>query len=296
MDVRVRRLRASVIGHDHREFLLNAGADLAMANKIKDIWARGGVAVNVFLNIPSGVAAEIMGRAGWDGMTVDMQHGLHDYRSAVECFQAMGRHDVTPMIRVPANDAAIIGRVLDAGAYGVIVPNVGSGQEAARIVSACRYPPDGIRSNGAVRPLIYESPAGYMARAADDILVMPMIETPDGMRNYREIIRTPGVDAVYIGPNDLGLGLGLGAKMERDEPVILDFYRALVAEADAAGVRCGIHVASVENARMLIGMGFRLVTFVSEAWHMLRGAETTVGALRPFIDAGGQGSFAGGQY
>jgi 4-hydroxy-2-oxoheptanedioate aldolase len=270
--------------------------DKIMANKIKDIWVRGGVAVNVFLTIPSGVATEIMGQAGWDGMTVDMQHGAHDYHSAVECFQAMLRHDVTPMVRVPANEVSIIGRMLDAGAYGVIVPNVGSGEEAARIVSACRYPPDGVRSNGAVRPLIYESPDSYMKRAADDIIVMPMIETPDGMKNFKAIVRTPGVDAIYIGPNDLGLGMGFGAKMERDEPAILDFYKALIAEANDAGVKCGIHVSTVENAKMLIGMGFRLVTFVSEAWHMLQGARTTVTALRPFIDANQKGKFGGGHY
>lgn len=266
-----------------------------MANKIKDIWARGGVAVNVFLTIPSGVATEIIGQAGWDGMTVDMQHGAHDYRSAVECFQAMLRHDVTPMVRVPTNEVSIIGRMLDAGAYGIAVPNVGSAAEAARIVEACRYPPNGLRSNGAMRPLIYETSDSYMQRAADDIIIMPMIETPTGVRNFKEIIRTPGVDAVYIGPNDLGLGMGLGAKMERDEPAILDFYRALIAEANDVGIKCGIHVATVENAKMLINMGFRLVTFVSEAWHMLQGTRTTIAALRPFIDTEYKSKFARGQ-
>jgi 4-hydroxy-2-oxoheptanedioate aldolase len=125
---------------------------------------------------------------------------------------------------------------------------------------------------------------------------MPMIETPEGVKNYKEIIRTPGVDAVYIGPNDLGLGLGFGAKMERDEKEILDFYRALIAEANDAGVKCGIHLSTVGNAQMLIEMGFRLVTFVSDAWHMLKGAESTVAAIRPFLDAGHKSDFRGGQY
>src|SRR6478752_2983046 len=93
---------------------------IPMANKVKEIWAKGGAVVNAWLAIPSGFSAEVMAQCGFDSVTVDIQHGVQDYQSMVTCFQAMNGHDVTPMVRVPWNEPGIIGKVLDGGAYGVI--------------------------------------------------------------------------------------------------------------------------------------------------------------------------------
>ena len=109
-------------------------------NKIKQIWQGGGAAVNGWLAIPDGFAAETMAQAGWDSVTVDLQHGVQDYMSMVRCFQAMQVHPVVPMVRVPWNEPGIIGKVLDAGAYGVICPMINTVAEAKALVSYCNYP------------------------------------------------------------------------------------------------------------------------------------------------------------
>ena len=122
-----------------------------MPNKLKQLWQQDRAAVNGWLAIPSGFSAEVMAQAGWDSVTVDLQHGVQDYMSMVACFQAMQAHPVLPMARVPSNEPGIVGKVLDAGAYGVICPLVNTAAEAQAFVAACRYPPAGRRSNGPIR-------------------------------------------------------------------------------------------------------------------------------------------------
>ena len=106
-----------------------------MANKVKEIWASGKVVVNAWLAIPSGFSAEVIAQCGFDSVTVDMQHGVQEYQSMVQCFQAMHGHPVTPMVRVPWNEPGIIGKVLDGGAYGVICPMINTRQEAENLVA-----------------------------------------------------------------------------------------------------------------------------------------------------------------
>jgi 4-hydroxy-2-oxoheptanedioate aldolase len=101
-----------------------------MANKIKEIWNASGAVINGWLAIPNGFSAEIMGQSGWDSVTVDLQHGVQDYMSMVQCFQAMQGAPVVPLVRVPWNEPGIIGKVLDGGAMGVICPMVNTAAEA----------------------------------------------------------------------------------------------------------------------------------------------------------------------
>ena len=107
--------------------------------------------VNAWLAIPSGFSAEVIAQCGFDSVTVDMQHGVQDYLSMVQCFQAMNGHPVTPMVRVPWNEPGIIGKVLDGGAYGVICPMINTAGQAAKLVDCVRYPPLGNRSFGPTR-------------------------------------------------------------------------------------------------------------------------------------------------
>ena len=144
-------------------------------NKLKERWKAGKAAVNGWLAIPSGFAAEVMAQCGWDSITVDMQHGVQDYQTMVSCFQAMDRFPVTKLVRVPWNEPGICGKVLDAGAYGVIAPMINSPDEAAAMVSYCRYPPKGQRSNGPIRAGASGAATPYQATANDVVLVIPMI-------------------------------------------------------------------------------------------------------------------------
>src|SRR5579859_5973881 len=122
-----------------------------MSNKLKARLASGKACVNAWLAIPSGFSAEVMAQCGWDSVTVDMQHGVQDYQSMVQCFQAMTAHPVTPLVRVPWNEPGIIGKVLEIGAYGVICPMINTPQEAKNLVAYSKYPPFGTRSNGPIR-------------------------------------------------------------------------------------------------------------------------------------------------
>src|SRR3954449_5224994 len=254
-----------------------------MPNTVKQAWAEGKATVNGWLAIPTGFSAEVMAQAGWDSLTVDLQHGVQDYHSMVACFQAMQVHPVLPMVRVPWNEPGIIGKVLDAGAYGVICPMINTVEEAQNFISYCKYPPRGKRSNGPIRAGIYGvvgPGGGYQATANDDIICMPMIETQQAIDNLPKILDVPGIDSVYVGPSDLAFSLGMVPAMDREEPVILDIYKKIVAETKQRGQKAGIHCLKPEYARRMIEMGFSLVTLGNDSGTLLMAAKANVAATR----------------
>jgi 4-hydroxy-2-oxoheptanedioate aldolase len=251
-----------------------------MANKLKALWAAGKAAVNGWLAIPSGFAAETMAQAGWDSVTVDLQHGVQDYQSMVACFQAMQSHPILPMVRVPWNEPGIIGKVLDGGAYGVICPMVNTRAEAEAFVSYCRYPPAGKRSNGPIRAAIYGESSSYQATANDEILCIPMIETQEAVDNLEAILDVPGINAVYIGPSDLGFSMGLVPILDREEPKIMAIYDKVLTETKKRGIIAGLHNGSPGYAAKMIARGFRLVTISNDSGLMLNAARSAVHAVR----------------
>src|SRR5438552_11440541 len=152
-------------------------------NNVKKVWASGKAVVNAWLAIPSGFSAEVIAQCGFDSVTVDMQHGVQDYLSMVQCFQAMNGHPITPMVRVPWNEPGMIGKVLDGGAYGVICPMVNTKEEAEKLVAYSKYPPHGTRSNGPIRSGMYGEVSGYQTTANAETLCIPMIETRTAIEN-----------------------------------------------------------------------------------------------------------------
>ena len=251
-----------------------------MANKIKEIWQSGGAVINGWLAIPSGFAAEFMARAGWDSVTVDLQHGVQDYMSMVHCFQAMQPHPVMPMVRVPWNEPGILGKVLDAGAMGVICPMISTPAQAKAFVDACRYPPDGLRSNGPIRAAVYGGGTTYQQTANADTIRLPMIETREAVSNLEAILDVPGVDAVYIGPSDLGFSHGLIPILDREEPEILRIYDQVIEQTGKRGQAAGVHCMTAAYAKRAIGMGFKLVTISNDVGHMLDAAKRAVAETR----------------
>ncbi len=159
-------------------------------NRLKAKWRRGEATVGGWLSIPSTYSAEMMAHQGFDSLCVDMQHGMIDYADAVRMMTAVSTTDTVPIVRVPWNDPAMIMKVLDAGAYGVIVPLVNNRAEAELAVSACRYPPEGIRSNGANRAILYAG-ADYVAQANREIACLVMIETREALENLDDIMSDP---------------------------------------------------------------------------------------------------------
>jgi 4-hydroxy-2-oxoheptanedioate aldolase len=251
-----------------------------MPNKLKARIAAGKAVVNGWLAIPSGFSAEVMAQCGWDSVTVDLQHGVQDYLSMVQCFQAMQGHPITPLVRVPWNEPGIIGKCLDGGAMGVICPMVSTAAEAKALADACLYPPLGKRSNGPIRAAMYGEASSYQATANDEILVIPMIETQAGIDNIDEILSVPGISGIYIGPSDMGLALGMIPILDRDEPVIMEIYDRLLDSCRRHGKFAGLHNGSAAYAARMIQKGFRFTTIANDSGLMARAAREAVQATR----------------
>lgn len=258
-----------------------------MENPLRKLWANGGKAVNAWCGIPCPVATENMAQAGWDSMTVDMQHGLVDYQAMVGMLQAIATCDATPIVRVPWNEMGIIGKALDAGAMGIICPMVNTAEEAKALADACRYPPDGLRSYGPARA-IWRYGADYHEHANEQIVVMAMIETEQAVSNLDAILEVPGIDAVYIGPADLGLTHGFVPKGDRDEPELLAVIDQILQACKRHQKFAGIHCQAPEYAKKMLDQGFELATVAADNAFLNMAAKAAVKATR------GEGGGAGG--
>jgi 4-hydroxy-2-oxoheptanedioate aldolase len=248
-------------------------------NGLREAWAQDRAALGGWLTIPSGFSAEIMAHAGFDWVCVDTQHGVIDYQQAVAMLQAVSSTAVTPLVRVPWNEPGIIGKTLDAGARGVIIPMVNSREEAERAVWACRYAPSGGRSYGPLRANYYAG-FDYYEHANDDVLCIVMIETRDAVGRVDEILSVPGIDAVYVGPADLSITLGLPPAPDHDDSSFTDAITRILEACRTHGVVPGI-AGNQKTAPKRVAQGFRLVEVASDARLLGLGAGDALHAVAP---------------
>jgi 4-hydroxy-2-oxoheptanedioate aldolase len=233
-------------------------------NPLKTSWAEGRTAFGLWMTVPGSVGAEIFAGTGVDYVCVDQQHGVIDYDSMVPMFQAIRAEGAAPITRVLSNDPFLIMKALDAGAWGVIVPLVNDAEDAARAVSACRYPPRGTRSYGPVR-------AARVIGSRDpeelggEVLCLVMVETREALERVEEIASTPGVDGIYIGPSDLALSLGLPPTLDVTEDAHIQAVNSIREACHRNGIAAGIHAASGEWARKHAEAGFDMVTVATDA-------------------------------
>ena len=249
-------------------------------NKLKEIFKQNKSVINGWLQIPSSFSAEVMAHQGWDSLTIDMQHGVIDYPNALQMLQAISSTDTIPMARVNWNEPGQIMKILDAGAYGVICPMVSNREQAEKFVQACQYPPKGYRSFGPIRGLIYGG-SDYANHANDEILKLAMIETSEALQKLDEIMSTPGLDGIYIGPADLSLAIG--QKPAFDNPEGSPTYEQIInilEHAKKNNLVAGIHNATPEYAQKMIDLGFQLVTIGSDQRYMSAGAKSSVSKLK----------------
>ncbi len=248
-------------------------------NTLRTIWARGEAVVNGWLSIPSAFSAEVMAHQGFDSLTVDMQHGVVDYQVAVTMLQAVSTTPVIPLARVPWNDPARLMKILDAGVYGVICPMISTRAQAEALVAACKYPPRGYRSFGPVRASLYAG-SDYGDRADDDIVVMPMIETAEALKNLDAILSVPGVGAIYVGPADLSLALGCKPRLDQTDPPVVEAQQMIAEACKRHGVVAGIHNATAAYALRMIAAGYQFVTLASDNRFLAAKAAEEVAAVR----------------
>lgn len=249
------------------------------ANRLKGLWAEGRPALGGWLVLPGSSSAEIMAHTGVDWLCVDTQHGAIGYQESVHMLQAISTTETVPVVRVPWNEPGIIGKTLDAGAYGVIIPMVNTREEAEAAAAACRYAPEGRRSYGPGRSVLYAG-RDYFPNANATVLCICMIETREAIANVDAIISTPGVDAVYIGPSDLSVSLGLPPGYDNEAPEFVQAVEAVLAACKRHNVAPGVHAGNAEVARKRIEQGFRLVQMCDDAGSMARGAAEALSALR----------------
>ena len=249
-------------------------------NKLKQIFKEKKFVVNGWLQIPSSFSAEVMAHQGWDSLTIDMQHGVIDYPNALQMLQAISTTDVVPMARVNWNEPGQIMKILDAGAYGVICPMVSNREQAEKFVQACLYPPKGYRSFGPIRGLIYGG-SDYADHANDEILKLAMIETSEALQKLDEIMSTPGLDGIYIGPADLSLAIGQKPAFDNLEgSAAYEQIINILKHAKKNNLVAGIHNATPEYAKKMTDLGFQLVTIGSDQRYMSAGAKSAVSKLK----------------
>jgi 4-hydroxy-2-oxoheptanedioate aldolase len=255
-------------------------------NAIREKWNAGKPVINGWLSIACPFTAEIMAEQGYDSITIDLQHGLVGYEVATTMLQAMRASAVTPLIRVPWLDPAAIMKSLDAGAYGVICPMINTREEAERLVSYVRYPPNGVRSFGPTRAN-FSAGSDYGQHADREVLCFAMIETAEAVANLEAITSTPGLDGVYIGPADLTLGL-TGRRyptgFDREEPEVVEVIQTILQEAHKAGIRACLHNGTPAYAAKAIGWGFDLVTISNDVRLLAGAAQASVATARKLID------------
>lgn len=228
-----------------------------MGNPLLEAWSAGDVVVGLWCTSRDSLVAEALAATGADYVCVDTQHGASHQGNLIEMLQGVQAVGSAPLVRVADNSPSLVGKSLDAGAAGVIIPLVGSGEEARRAVGACRFPPRGGRSFGPFRAAI-----GPDARGLADlehVSCIAMIETVNGLKNVEEIAKTDGIDALYVGPSDLSVSLGLPPGSLDDRK----FTEALATVRGAclrAGIVAGIHTYNGNTAARFIEEGFRMVT------------------------------------
>jgi len=248
-------------------------------NRLRSLWKSGVAAVNGWLCIPSSFSAETMAHQGWDSLTVDLQHGVVDYQAMVGMLQAISTTDTVPMARVPWLEPGILGKTLDAGAYGVICPLINTREDAQKLVAYTHYVPRGTRSFGPLRAQLYAG-ADYVQHANDTIVTFAMIESARALDRLDDILSVEGLDAIYIGPADLSLALGCKPTFDDIDQKAEQAIEHILQRAKAHGVVAGIHTGNPEAALKRIANGFQFVTVDSDVRLMADSARQVIARMR----------------
>jgi 4-hydroxy-2-oxoheptanedioate aldolase len=249
-----------------------------MTTDLKQKWAEGKPAFGGWCTSGSAFTAEVMAAEGFDFVGLDVQHGLYGYESVVSAIRAVNTTSAASIVRVPSLDPAFAGKVLDAGAHGVIFPVVETADDAAAAVKACRYHPQGTRSFGPVR-------AGFLFGRDPDVLAalavcIVMVETAQAVDKIDEIVSVEGVDAVFIGPADLAITFGMAPAAAPVPGVHADAIEAVRQAASAAGLAVGISCPDAESALRLAASGYTFLPIGIDTHWVASTARAALAAVR----------------
>ena len=252
-------------------------------NPVKIALRAGKPQVGTWLSLGSVVAARFLARTGLPWLTVDMEHTHTDIQTAAMMFGVIADAGCVPLVRICAGKHEIIKSVLDCGAMGIVSPMVMDAAEARSIVAACKYPPRGNRSvGGGLHAMNFGATAeDYYRQADDNILVVIQTEHIDAVKIADEIYAVPGIDAIFVGPNDLAASMrapdGTPPSKEALEAALQD----ILAAAKRQNVPCGLHVFSIADAHRRIAEGWQFIAVNSELKMMLQGAAALANEIHP---------------
>ena len=252
-------------------------------NTVKETLRRGKPSFGTWLSLGNLHATRVLARSGFEWLTLDIEHSAFDWSQAAALFAAVADAGCIPLARVPEGDHYCIKRVLDAGAFGIVVPMVDTVEQARTAIAAAKYPPVGNRSvGGGMHALNFGAAAGdYYERANDEILVVLQTESPTGVKNAEAIYSLPGCDAIFIGPNDLRFNMRTpdGGKPtdQQHEAMIQEVIRI----GKQVGTPTGIHAMDPESALKRAEQGMQFIAVGSDLRMMNAEVQETVKTLWP---------------
>ncbi|MGV3491767.1 MAG: HpcH/HpaI aldolase family protein [Devosia sp.] len=239
----------------------------------------GAPLIATFSIIPSVEVVELVALAGFDAVIVDLEHGSHGSEAIGPLILAARARGIYPLVRVRSSEPTEIGAALDAGAAGVIVPQVGSVAEAERVVKAARFAPDGNRgANPFVRAADYSGRLEWFAEANRDVAVLVMVEGKGGLEEIDETVALPNLDGVFIGPMDMSHALGVPGQMAH--PDVVAAIGKVVATCKEQGITAGIFAGTPEAARRWIGEGVTLLGVSADSIVIRKAFERVVAEVR----------------
>lgn len=250
-----------------------------MGNRVKELLRRGELAVGCWLSLPSPEVAELLAALEPDWLLVDTEHGPASWETVEDMIRAMRPTAVVPLVRVAANDPALIKKALDRGAQGVLVPLVHTVDDVRAAVASCRYPPLGIRGVAGTRASRYGLDLDrYFQEWNEQVLVAVQVETRSALDQVEQLARVEGLDLLFVGPNDLSAALGVFRQFDHPE-----FRKALdrvVQAARSAGIAAGYMATHAEDALARIEQGFQFISLASDARLLLAAARSALSAVR----------------
>ena len=250
---------------------------------LRQIIRSGGNVIGSWINSGSPIIAEIMAQAGFDFLTVDVEHSAVDLPQTQQLFQAMqsGSVECAPWVRVHGADYSLVKRYVDAGARGVICPLVNTVAQAEQLVSAVRYPPLGLRGVGYCRGNQYGRKVTEEFKHADEeIVVVLQVEHRDAVDALEDLVKVKGIDAVFIGPYDLTASMGIAAQF--DHPDFIQAKRRVIDVCRSAGIAVGIHVVQPESSETIqrLQEGYQIVAHSLDITMVMRACDEGLRAIR----------------
>lgn len=240
-----------------------------MKNALKAKLRENKPALGLWITIPSPDVSEALSTLPFDWFLFDLEHSALNEQSTQVLMQGMRGDAITPLVRVAWNDQVLIKKALDIGAHGVIVPMVNTRQDAENAVSACRYPPVGMRGCGPKRPWIYD-PA-YIDTADEEVLVIVQIETEEAVSNIDEILSVEGVDGFFIGPFDLSISMGF--KGRKDDKKFQDAVDKVFAAGKRHGVASGMWEGAGKSVQQRLADGWQIIAVGLDLYVLVAGAK-----------------------